>query len=91
MSVPSVDEVALAELLKVVSQVTQAVVLPGGVGSVLPVSRPKLPNGVVSAFVPAVLVKSGNVSNPAVLTTSLLKVIRTVLPVPAVVAEARLS
>lgn len=92
VSVLSVDEVALAELLKVVEQVTQAVVVPSGVGTGSPVSRPKLPDGVVAAFVPAVPVKSGNVSHPAGLTTSLLKVTGTTsLPVSAIVAEAKLS
>lgn len=66
-------------------------VVPSVVGTVSPVSRPELRDGVVSAFVPAVPVKSGIVSNPAALTTSLLKVLGTALPVSAIVAEATLS
>lgn len=56
--------------------------VPSGVGTVSPVPRPTLPDGVVSACVPA--------SNPAVLTPSLVKVIGTALPVSATVAEAKL-
>lgn len=69
--------------------VVRGVVVSGTVGvglyRVSPVSRAGLLDGAVSTVGPTVPLKSGNASEPVVLTVLLLKVVKTVVPVPTLV------